>query len=223
MTEGPTDSVSLVRSDGLMLVRVPEVPADADPVLPRSPGGLLANIAARPEAGVFSARGVVDGVERMMSYRSVPDIPIIVAVGIRMDEALAVWRRQSILRIAVSIAVLALIAALTYTLIRNLAAARREFHEETGSVVEGEAMPLGAFRQPSGKIVEAWVVEGDFDPTTLKSNTFTLEWPPRSGRKREVPEVDRADWFTPEVAARKLLKGQRPILEALLRHLDMGQ
>jgi predicted NUDIX family NTP pyrophosphohydrolase len=100
-----------------------------------------------------------------------------------------------------------------------LAAARREFAEETGSQVEGEAVALGSFRQPSGKIVDAWAVEGDFDPTTLKSNAFTMEWPPRSGRTQVVPEVDRAAWFKPEVAARKLLKGQRPILEALLRHL----
>jgi predicted NUDIX family NTP pyrophosphohydrolase len=78
---------------------------------------------------------------------------------------------------------------------------------------------LGAFRQSSAKIVDAWAVEGDFDPATLRSNTFTLEWPPRSGKRREVPEVDRAAWFTPEEAARKLLKGQRPILEALLRRL----
>jgi predicted NUDIX family NTP pyrophosphohydrolase len=100
-----------------------------------------------------------------------------------------------------------------------LAAARREFAEETGSRVEGAAMALGAFRQPSGKIVDAWAVEGDFDPATLKSNPFTLEWPPRSGRKREVPEVDRAGWFAPEAASAKLLKGQRPILEALLARL----
>jgi predicted NUDIX family NTP pyrophosphohydrolase len=98
-----------------------------------------------------------------------------------------------------------------------LAAARREFAEETGTEVEGEAIALGAFRQSSAKIVEAWAVEGDFDPARLRSNTFTLEWPPRSGRSREVPEVDRAGWFGPEEAARKLVKGQRPILEALLR------
>jgi predicted NUDIX family NTP pyrophosphohydrolase len=103
-----------------------------------------------------------------------------------------------------------------------LAAARREFEEETGAPVTGAAIALGAFHQPSGKIVEAWAVEGDFDPTTLKSNTFTLEWPPRSGRMREVPEVDRAGWFAPEEAARKLLKGQRPILEALLRRAGQG-
>src|SRR5262245_12697574 len=98
-----------------------------------------------------------------------------------------------------------------------LAAARREFAEETGVPVEGEALALGSFRQSSAKIVDAWAVEGDFDPAALRSNTFTLEWPPRSGKMREVPEVDRAAWFAPEEAARKLLKGQRPILEALLR------
>jgi predicted NUDIX family NTP pyrophosphohydrolase len=101
-----------------------------------------------------------------------------------------------------------------------LAAARREFAEETGTQMEGEAIPLGAFRQSPAKIVDSWAIEGDLDPATLKSNTFTLEWPPRSGKMREVPEVDRAAWFTPEEAARKLLRGQRPILEALLRHLD---
>ncbi len=101
-----------------------------------------------------------------------------------------------------------------------LAAARREFQEETGAgAPEAEAIALGSFRQPSGKIVDAWAIEGDFDPAALRSNTFTLEWPPRSGRIREVPEVDRAAWLAPEQAARKLLKGQRPILEALLRHL----
>ena len=84
---------------------------------------------------------------------------------------------------------------------------------------QGEAVALGAFRQSAAKIVDVWAVEGDFDPATLKSNTFQMEWPPRSGRMREVPEVDRAPWFTPEEAARKLLKGQRPVLEALLRHL----
>ncbi|HEX5998657.1 MAG TPA: NUDIX domain-containing protein [Hyphomicrobiaceae bacterium] len=97
-----------------------------------------------------------------------------------------------------------------------LAAARREFQEETGSPAIGAAIPLGAFRQPSGKIVDAWAVEGDLDPAALKSNTFALEWPPRSGQTREVPEVDRAQWFDPEAALRKLLKGQRAILEALL-------
>jgi predicted NUDIX family NTP pyrophosphohydrolase len=101
-----------------------------------------------------------------------------------------------------------------------LAAARREFAEETGAdAPSGDAAALGAFRQPSGKVVDAWAVEGDFDPATLKSNTFTMEWPRRSGKMIEVAEVDRAGWFTPEEAARKLVKGQRPILEALLQRL----
>ncbi len=102
-----------------------------------------------------------------------------------------------------------------------LAAARREFAEETGAEPPmGKTVALGAFRQPSsGKLVEAWAVEGDFDPAALKSNTFTMEWPRRSGRMLEVPEVDRAGWFTLDEAACKLNKGQRPILEALLRRL----
>ncbi len=103
-----------------------------------------------------------------------------------------------------------------------LAAARREFAEETGAQLEGEATALGSFRQSAAKIVDVWAVEGEFDPAGLESNTFTMEWPPRSGNMREVPEVDRAEWFTPEAASRKLLKGQRQILEALLRHLGQA-
>jgi predicted NUDIX family NTP pyrophosphohydrolase len=99
-----------------------------------------------------------------------------------------------------------------------LAAAQREFVEETGgNPPAGEAVALGSFRQSSGKIVEAWAVDGDFDPAGLVSNAFTMEWPPRSGRMREFPEVDRAGWFRPEEAMRKLTKGQRPILAALLQ------
>jgi predicted NUDIX family NTP pyrophosphohydrolase len=103
-----------------------------------------------------------------------------------------------------------------------LAAAKREFAEETGARLESEAMALGSFRQSAAKIVDVWAVEGEFDPAGLESNTFTMEWPPRSGKKREVPEVDRAEWFSPEQAARKILKGQRPVLEALLRHLGQA-
>ena len=100
-----------------------------------------------------------------------------------------------------------------------LTAAKREFAEETGSHVQGEALSLGAFRQSSAKIVDVWAVEGDFDPATLMSNTFALEWPPRSGRMIDVPEVDRAEWFTPNQAERKIHKGQRPVIEALLKRL----
>jgi predicted NUDIX family NTP pyrophosphohydrolase len=100
-----------------------------------------------------------------------------------------------------------------------LAAARREFEEETGYRVDGPSgafMALGSFRQPGGKIVTAFAVEGDFDVTALHSNTFTIEWPPRSGRHASFPEVDRAEWFSPAAARAKLVKGQVPILDAFL-------
>jgi len=100
-----------------------------------------------------------------------------------------------------------------------LAAAKREFQEETGGRPEGEAVALGSFRQSSAKIVTVWAIEGVFDPSALLSNTFSMEWPPGSGRNSQFPEVDRAAWFTPDVADRKILKGQRPILAALLRQL----
>jgi predicted NUDIX family NTP pyrophosphohydrolase len=102
------------------------------------------------------------------------------------------------------------------------AAARREFKEETGFDVEGPFVELGAFRQPSGKIVLAWAAEGDCDPAKLRSNRFAMEWPPRSGRQQEFPEVDRAGWFGPEDALHKIVKGQRPVIAALLNHLSIG-
>ncbi|MCX8115364.1 MAG: NUDIX domain-containing protein [Burkholderiaceae bacterium] len=101
-----------------------------------------------------------------------------------------------------------------------LTAARREFEEETGQAVTGEFIALQPVRQPSGKIVHAWAVRADFDPARLRSNTFTIEWPPKSGRSREFPEVDRAAWFTLDEARKKIQPGQRPLLdqlEALLR------
>jgi len=104
----------------------------------------------------------------------------------------------------------------------GLAAAKREFAEETGAPTEGEAVALGAFRQSSAKTVDVWAIEGEFDPARLKSNTFALEWPPRSGRRREVPEIDRVQWFALDEASRKMLKGQRPILQALLRGLGIS-
>jgi len=90
-----------------------------------------------------------------------------------------------------------------------LAAAKREFAEETGVKVEGEFLPLGDVKQAGGKIVQAWALEGDLDPSLIRSNTFTLEWPPRSGSVREFPEVDSAKWFLMPVARQKLLFGQR--------------
>lgn len=98
-------------------------------------------------------------------------------------------------------------------------AARREFSEETGFLADGPLVPLGDFKQPGGKIVTAFALEGDFDTAALHSNTFELEWPPRSSRIGNFPEVDRAGWFAPTPAREKLLKGQIPILDALLSYL----
>ncbi len=99
-------------------------------------------------------------------------------------------------------------------------AARREFAEETGaSLAQAELVPLGEVRQKSGKIVRAFAAEGDFDPTTLQSNTFELEWPPRSGRILVVPEVDRAEWFDLEEASKRMFEAQRPFLARLENEL----
>ena len=96
-----------------------------------------------------------------------------------------------------------------------LQVARREFEEETGYPVTGNFLPLTPLRQSSGKIVSAWAVEGNCDAAGIKSNTFLLEWPPRSGRQQEFPEVDRADWFSLSLAREKILKGQAGFLDQL--------
>jgi predicted NUDIX family NTP pyrophosphohydrolase len=96
-----------------------------------------------------------------------------------------------------------------------LAAARREFEEETGFTSDGEMVALKPLRQSSGKLVYAWAMKGDVDPAGLRSNTFSLEWPPKSGQYRKVPEIDRAAWFTVEAAGRKILKGQAAFLVQL--------
>jgi predicted NUDIX family NTP pyrophosphohydrolase len=96
-----------------------------------------------------------------------------------------------------------------------LAAARREFTEETGFPTEGPFLPLGEVRQKGGKRVSAWAFEGDCDPARLVSNTFELEWPPRSGRLRAFPEADGARWFAPAEARRKLLAAQAPLVDRL--------
>ena len=101
-----------------------------------------------------------------------------------------------------------------------LAAARREFEQETGTCPEGEAILLGTIRQPGGKLVTAFAMEGDLDAAAIRSNTFSMEWPPRSGRMQTFPEVDRAGWFGKEEAERKILRGQLPILRALWEHLS---
>jgi len=100
-------------------------------------------------------------------------------------------------------------------------AARREFQEETGFVAHEPFIELGEIRQPSGKIVTAWAFEGDCDPAALKSNTCMIEWPPRSGRQLEIPEVDRGEWFKIEDARPKMFKGQAALLDRLTTRLDM--
>ena len=96
------------------------------------------------------------------------------------------------------------------------AAARREFEEELGSAPPDKpALELGEVRQPSGKRIVAWAIEGDLDATAVQSNMFVMEWPPRSGRQEEFPEIDRAAWLDPETAKRKLVKGQVRFIELL--------
>ncbi len=96
-------------------------------------------------------------------------------------------------------------------------AALREFAEETGRRATGKPVPLGSFPQRSGKVVLAFALRGDLDPAEIRSNTFSLEWPPGSGRVREFPETDRAAWFSPDEARRKINPGQIPVIEAFLR------
>ena len=97
-----------------------------------------------------------------------------------------------------------------------LEVALREFEEETGMRPRGELRPLGEVTQPGRKVVTAFALEGDFDPATLRSNTFEMEWPPKSGRRASFPEVDRAQWFSPEIAQEKILQGQRQLIDRLL-------
>lgn len=104
-----------------------------------------------------------------------------------------------------------------------LRAAVRECEEEIGLAVSGDFVPLDSVRQPSGKLVYAWAVKTDFDPATLKSNSFPMEWPPKSGQTQEFPEVDRAGWFGLEDARRKILKGQAPFLDQLSRRLGLPE
>jgi len=102
-------------------------------------------------------------------------------------------------------------------------AAKREFAEETGSSIDGEFISLDTLAQSSMKIVHAWAVEGDCDAAQIKSNTFSMEWPPRSGKKQEFPEVDRAGWLDVETAKIKILKGQAPFIDRLLKELKKSK
>ena len=100
-----------------------------------------------------------------------------------------------------------------------LTAAKRELAEETGLAPSGDFIPLGEIRQSGGKIVTAWAVEGNWEATSVRSNTFSMTWPPGSGKQQEFPEIDRAAWFSLEGARRKILKAQAPLLERLAGHL----
>jgi len=101
-------------------------------------------------------------------------------------------------------------------------AARREFTEETGIAVSGPLEPLGEVRQRGGKRVFAFVVEGDLDVEGVKSNTFEMEWPPKTGRMQSFPEVDRAAWFDLPAAQVKILESQRSLLDRLAELVDRG-
>ena len=96
-----------------------------------------------------------------------------------------------------------------------LETAKREFQEETGFQASGDFIPLTSLKQPSGKVISAWALEGDCDAASIRSNTFSMEWPPRSGKQQEFPEVDRAGWFTIPAAKEKVLRGQVPFLDEL--------
>jgi predicted NUDIX family NTP pyrophosphohydrolase len=98
-------------------------------------------------------------------------------------------------------------------------AARREFGDETGCLSQGDLLPMTPLRQPSGKIIVAWAFQGDCDAGAIRSNTFSLEWPPGSGRRLEFPEVDRAAWFPLDEAKAKIIPGQVGFLEELERLL----
>jgi predicted NUDIX family NTP pyrophosphohydrolase len=101
-----------------------------------------------------------------------------------------------------------------------LLAAQREFQEETGLSISGEFKSLSSVKQKGGKIVHAWAIKGDIDPTKIKSNTFKLEWPPKSGKLKEFPEIDKAGWFTLEVAREKINPGQAAFLERLIQNVQ---
>jgi predicted NUDIX family NTP pyrophosphohydrolase len=103
------------------------------------------------------------------------------------------------------------------------AAARRETAEEIGLLVEGELAPLGEVRQGAGKVVTAFTAEGAFALEALVSNSFEMEWPPRSGRMQSFPEVDRAGWFDLRTAREKLIEGQRPLLDRFAALLRAGE
>jgi predicted NUDIX family NTP pyrophosphohydrolase len=104
-----------------------------------------------------------------------------------------------------------------------LAAAKREFAEETGHRPRGKSIPLGEARQPGGKIVHVWAIQDEWDTAGLQSNMFEMEWPPRSGRRQSFPELDRAAWFNVAEARLKILKGQAVFIDRLLEALGRSE
>ena len=104
-----------------------------------------------------------------------------------------------------------------------LDAAQREFHEETGLDPAGPFTALAPVKQPGGKVVMVWAFEGDCDPSTIRSNTFTLEWPPKSGQKQSFPEIDRAAWYSIDEARAKISIGQIPVLDELEKSLPLAE
>jgi predicted NUDIX family NTP pyrophosphohydrolase len=104
-----------------------------------------------------------------------------------------------------------------------LEVAKREFREETGFAARGQFLELGTAKQAGGKIVTAWAFEGDCDPTGLTSNLCQVEWPPRSGRVVEFPEVDRGNWFSIPAAREHILKSQQPLLDMLCTALHLSE
>jgi predicted NUDIX family NTP pyrophosphohydrolase len=100
--------------------------------------------------------------------------------------------------------------------------AAREFQEELGVAVSGQLLPLGQIRQRAGKVVHGYALEGDLDMDAVRSNEIAIEWPPRSGRMIQVPEIDRAEWFALPLARQKILEGQQPFIDRLEALLDGG-
>jgi predicted NUDIX family NTP pyrophosphohydrolase len=103
-----------------------------------------------------------------------------------------------------------------------LKAAQREFQEEIGQAIDGAFTPLDPVKIARGKVIEAWAIEHDLDTSAIRSNTFEIEWPPRSGKKQAFPEVDRAAWFAGSVALQKITPGQLPLLVQLLERLGVS-
>lgn len=104
-----------------------------------------------------------------------------------------------------------------------LQAAKREFTEETGFPIEGEFRPLEPIKQPGGKVVQAWAIEANCDPAQVRSNVFTMEWPPKSGRTQQFPEVDRAEWFAVTESRKRIIAAQINFLDQLVSVLGVAK